>query len=66
MLYKLTNRIFLFFLGSISFTFGWSQEDLDALLNELAPLAPQEVIATFKSGKIINLHTNAHVAVGNL
>jgi len=65
-MYKTATRIFIFFLGSISFNFGWSQEDLDALLNELAPLAPQEVIATFKSGKIINLHTNEHVAVGNL
>ena len=65
-MYKTATRIFIFFLGSISFNIGWSQEDLDALLNELAPLAPQEVIATFKSGKIINLHTNEHVAVGNL
>ncbi|MAJ51377.1 MAG: hypothetical protein CMB82_07180 [Flammeovirgaceae bacterium] len=59
-------KIFVFFLGIISFNLGWAQEDLDALLDELAPLAPQEVIATFKSGKIINLHTNERVAAGNL
>ena len=66
MIYRTTIRIFIFFLGSISFNFGWSQEDLDALLNELDPLPPQEVIATFKSGKIINLHTVERVAAGNL
>ena len=60
MMYKITTRIFIFFLGSISFNLGWSQEDLDALLNELDPLPPQEVIATFKSGKIINLHDVFH------
>tara|TARA_B110000483_G_scaffold227946_1_gene290239 strand:- start:14 stop:910 length:897 start_codon:yes stop_codon:yes gene_type:complete len=66
MMYRTTTRIFIFFLGSISFNLGWSQEDLDALLNELDPLPPQEVIATFKSGKIINLHTVERVAAGNL
>ena len=66
MIYRTTIRIFIFFLGSISFNLGWSQEDLDALLNELDPLPPQEVIATFKSGKIINLHTVERVAAGNL
>ena len=66
MMYETVIRIVIFFLGWISFNFGWSQEDLDALLEELAPLAPQEVIATFKSGKIINLHTNEYVAAGNL
>ena len=65
-MYRTTTRIFIFFLGSISFNLGWSQEDLDALLNELDPLPPQEVIATFKSGKIINLHTVERVAAGNL
>ena len=59
-------RTFVFFLGCMSFNQGWSQEDLDALLDELAPLTPQAVIATFKSGKIINLHTNEYVAAGNL
>jgi hypothetical protein len=66
MIYRTTIRIFIFFLGIISFNLGWSQEDLDALLNELDPLPPQEVIATFKSGKIINLHTVERVAAGNL
>ena len=66
MMYKTVIRFVIFSLGWISFNFGWSQEDLDALLEELAPLAPQEVIATFKSGKIINLHTNEYVAAGNL
>ena len=66
MMYRAIIRIFSFSFAWISFNLGWSQEDLDALLEELAPLAPQEVIATFKSGKIINLHTNEYVAAGNL
>ena len=55
MMHRSIIRIFSFSFAWLSFTLGWSQEDLDALLEELAPLAPQEVIATFKSGKIINL-----------
>ena len=66
MMHRSIIRIFSFSFACISFNLGWSQEDLDALLEELAPLAPQEVIATFKSGKIINLHTNEYVAAGNL
>ena len=66
MMHRAIIRIFSVSFAWISFNLGWSQEDLDALLEELAPLAPQEVIATFKSGKIINLHTNEYVAAGNL
>ena len=53
-------------LGMFFFCVADAQEDLESLLDELAPLPPQEVMATFKSGKVINLHTNERVAAGNL
>ena len=62
----MTSRIYIYLLSMFFFCVAYAQEDLESLLDELAPLPPQEVMATFKSGKVINLHTNERVAAGNL
>ena len=66
MAHQMTSRIYIYLLGMFFFCVADAQEDLESLLDELAPLPPQEVMATFKSGKVINLHTNERVAAGNL
>ena len=66
MAHQMTSRIYIYLLSMFFFCVAYAQEDLESLLDELAPLPPQEVMATFKSGKVINLHTNERVAAGNL
>ena len=56
MAHQMTSRIYIYLLGMFFFCVADAQEDLESLLDELAPLPPQEVMATFKSGKVINLH----------
>jgi hypothetical protein len=66
MAHQMTSRIYIYLLSMFFFCVAYAQEDLESLLDELAPLPSQEVMATFKSGKVINLHTNERVAAGNL
>tara|TARA_Y100001949_G_C15950846_1_gene314647 strand:+ start:422 stop:1324 length:903 start_codon:yes stop_codon:yes gene_type:complete len=64
---KITSRVLsAFIIIVLSTVTAHSQDDLEALLDDVAPVAVQPVKATFKSGRVINLHTNERVAAGNL
>ena len=60
------NRISLNFIAVFFVLVTYAQDDLEDMLNEIAPLPEQEAMATFKSGRVINLHTNERVAAGSL
>lgn len=63
MIKKYTLILMLFIFCSIQLL---AQDDLASLLDEVAPVTVQPVKATFKSGRVINLHTNERVAASNL
>jgi hypothetical protein len=59
---KLKYIILSVLLCSTAFGYGQTEPDLLADLEKIAPDKPQPVIATFKSTRIINGHSNETVA----
>lgn len=60
------KQLIIWSLGIFVVFSSTAQDDLEALLNDVAPVAAEPVKATFKSSRVINLHTNESVAPGNL